>query len=185
MNPFEIYTDRLLIRNLLVSDLEAFLAYRSDPEVARYQGFEPFDLDRAKEFILENAEKTIGMLGEWVQFAIELNPTKQLIGDCAIKISADDHRLGEVGITISPTFQKSGYAKETLTAIVDYLFSLDDFHRITERVAPENTASVRLLESLGFRKEGHFIENVFLKGRWQSELQFALLRKEWEEQSKS
>lgn len=53
-------------------------------------------------------------------------------------------------------------------------------HRIVEIVDAENSTSINLLKSTGFRQEGHFIENVFFKGKWGSEMQFAMLRREWD-----
>ncbi|HMX81562.1 MAG TPA: GNAT family protein, partial [Ferruginibacter sp.] len=54
-------------------------------------------------------------------------------------------------------------------------------HRVTEIVDAENEASVNLLKSTGFRLEGHFIENIFFKGKWGSEYQYAMLKREWDE----
>ena len=145
----------------------------------RYQGFDVFTMKEAEEFILSQLDKEFGKAGEWVQYAIENKETGKLIGDCAIKLQ-EDTRIAEIGITISHTEQKKGYAKETMIAILDFLFSIKDFHRITEIVDAENVASIQLLKSLGFRQEGHFIENIFFKGKWGSEFQYAMLKREWE-----
>ena len=51
---------------------------------------------------------------------------------------------------------------------------------MVETVDTENIASIRLLESMNFRKEGHFIENIYIKGKWGSEFQYAILRREWD-----
>jgi RimJ/RimL family protein N-acetyltransferase len=174
-----IETDRLRIRNLVISDLVRFHSYRSNPEVTKYQGFDVFTLDQATAFIRENAERKFGIAGQWVQYGIEDKATGNLIGDCAIKLNENDTRLGEIGVTISPEEQKRGYAKEVLTAILNFLFNLKDFHRVTETVDAENAASIQLLRSLGFRQEGHFIENIYFKGKWGSEYQFAMLKREW------
>ena len=178
-----INSERLIIRNLQSSDLDDFLFYRSNPEVTKYQSFEPMTLDRATNFIQSQQNKPFGRPGEWVQYAIENRETKKLIGDCAIKLDENDIRIAEVGITISHTQQNKGYAKETFKAIQNFLFSIDNFHRIVEIVDVENIASIKLLESLGFRKEGHFVENIYFKGNWGSEFQYALLKKDWEKQS--
>ncbi|MGN6532233.1 MAG: GNAT family N-acetyltransferase [Ginsengibacter sp.] len=182
LNGLNIKTDRLEIRNLKMSDLADFHAYRSNPEVTKYQGFDVFTVEEAKAFIEDNAGKTFGVAGQWVQYAIESKNTGKLIGDCAIKLNEYDTRLGEIGITISPNEQKKGYAKEALTSILNFLFSLEDFHRVTETVDAENSASIQLLKRLGFRQEGHFVENIFFKGKWGSEYQYAMLRREWEKQ---
>ncbi|MBL7743521.1 MAG: GNAT family N-acetyltransferase [Chitinophagaceae bacterium] len=179
MNKLILQTERLLIRNLQLPDLADFHAYRSDPEVTKYQGFDVFSIKQAEDFIKEQTDKEFGKAGEWVQYGVESKVTGKLIGDCAIKLDRHDTRLAEIGITISPGEQRKGYAKETLLSILDFLFSLDDFHRVTETVDAENIASIQLLKSVGFRQEGHFIENIFFKGKWGSEYQYAMLKSEW------
>lgn len=179
MSKLVITTERLRIRNLRASDLSDFHLYRSDPEVTKYQGFDVFSVEQAEAFIREQADKEFGKAGEWVQYGIENKATGKLIGDCGLKLDQNDIRLAEVGITISPEAQKKGFAKETLLAVLDYLFGLEDFHRVTETVDADNSASVQLLKSVGFRQEGHFIENVFFKGKWGSEYQYAMLKSEW------
>ena len=175
-----INTSRLLIRPLRSEDLTAFHFYRSNPEVTRYQGFDVFSMEEAKAFIKSQENKTFGTPGEWVQYGIEEKTAGTIIGDCAIKLDQHDRRLAEIGITLSPLEQKKGYAKETMVAILNFLFSLDGFHRVTETVDAENVASIKLLESLGFRLEGHFEENIFFKGKWGSECQYAMLKKDWQ-----
>ncbi len=179
MSGLSIATMRLQIRNLKLSDLPEFYYYRSNPEVTKYQGFDVFSIEQAKNFIAEQKDKEFGKAGEWVQYGIENKEAGKIVGDCAIKLDQNDTRLAEVGITISPAEQNKGYAKESLTAILNFLFNLDDFHRVTEIVDAENIASIQLLKSMGFKQEGHFIENIFFKGKWGSEFQYAMLRREW------
>lgn len=179
MQKLLIDTDRLIIRNLLINDLDNFHQYRSNPEVTKYQGFDVMTKEACSDFIKNNSEKLFGKAGEWVQYAIEHKNTNQLIGDCAIKLDQYDIRLAEIGITISDLHQKNGYAKEVLSNILKCLFETQNIHRVTEIVDAENCASINLLQSLNFKQEGHFIENIFFKGKWGSEYQFALLKKEW------
>ncbi len=174
----EIKTNRLLIRKLKIEDLLGFHQYRSNPEITKYQGFDVMTLEQAKTFIKSNAEKSFGKAGEWVQYAIANIENNKLIGDCAIKLQ-EDPRIAEVGITISDLFQRKGYAKETMLGILGFLFEEAEVLRVVETLGEDNIASVKLLESLGFRKEGHFLENVFFKGKWDSEYQYAMLSKEW------
>jgi [ribosomal protein S5]-alanine N-acetyltransferase len=176
-----IPTPRLLIRSLKPTDLEVFYSYRSDPDVTKYQGFDVMSMGEVEAFINEHRDKVFGVAGEWVQYGIEDRATGNIIGDCAIKLDENDPRIAEIGITVSPSEQKKGYAKEVLSAILDFLFSRQDIHRVVEIVDVENTASIQLLKSAGFRKEGHFIENIFLKGKWGSEFQYAILKREWDE----
>lgn len=176
-----IDTERLQIRNLRNADLADFYFYRSNPEVTKYQGFDVFTIEQASNFIQTQLDKEFGHAGEWVQYGIEHKMKGGLIGDCAIKLDEDDVRIAEIGITISHLEQNKGYAKETIIAILDFLFNIEGFHRVTETVDAENIASIQLLKSVGFKQEGHFIENIFFKGSWGSEYQYAMLKREWQE----
>lgn len=179
MNKLILNTERLLIRNLSATDLMDFYFYRSNPDVTKYQGFDVYTIRQAAAFIQAEQDKRFGQAGQWVQYGLENKKTGRIIGDCAIKLREEDTRMAEIGITISHLEQKKGYAKEALSAILNYLFSLENFHRVVEIVDAENIASIQLLKSVGFREEGHFIENVFFKGKWGSERQFAMLKQEW------
>ncbi|MBK9531217.1 MAG: GNAT family N-acetyltransferase [Chitinophagaceae bacterium] len=181
MEILKIATERLSIRELVLSDIHGFYEYRSNPAVTRYQGFDTMTLEQAEAFIKDNSAKHFGKAGEWVQYAIENKETGKLIGDCAIKLDQHDIRIAEIGITISHLEQKKGFAKETLTGLLSFLFDEKELHRVVEIVDAENMASINLLKSTGFRQEGHFIENIFFKGKWGSEFQYAMLKREWDE----
>ncbi|HRI35016.1 MAG TPA: GNAT family protein [Saprospiraceae bacterium] len=183
MEPLHIKTPLLTIRHLKPSDLDDFHLYRSNPEVTKYQGFEVMTKEQAAEFIRRNETKNFGRSGEWVQYGIELNHSGKLIGDCALKLDELDQRIAEIGITISHLEQRKGYAKETFISLLKFLFDTKDIHRVVEIVDTENIASIELLKSIGFRQEGHFIENIFFKGKWGSEYQYAMLKREWDKRN--
>ncbi len=185
MKNLILESERLRIRNLQRTDLDDFYFYRSNPEVTKYQGFDTYTLEESNSFIQSQMDKTFGNAGEWVQYGIENKLTGRLIGDCAIKLDQDDVRIAEVGITIAHTEQQMGFGKECFITILDFLFSIDGFHRVSEIVDVENVASIRLLESLGFKKEGHFIQNIFFNGKWGSEFQYAMLKQEWQSKKKA
>lgn len=179
MNALHIVTNRLCIRSLRPEDLQGFHAYRSNPEVTRYQGFDVMSLEQARQFITDNANVS-GKPGQWVQYAIEAFSSAQLVGDCALLIREHEPDTAEIGMTLAPGEQGKGYAREALEGLMDLLFRAKGIRRIVETVDAENTACVRLLERAGFRREGYFIENIFFKGKWGSEFQYAMLRREWE-----
>src|ERR671917_1185015 len=80
-----IESERLILRRFEDSDLIPFVAYRNDPEVARYQSWVSCDEQEAKVLIREMGSARIGVPGEWFGFAIESNETGTLIGDCALR----------------------------------------------------------------------------------------------------
>lgn len=181
MEILKLTTSRLKVRNLESKDLPDFHFYRSNPDVTKYQGFDVMSVEQAGEFIKGQMSKEFGKAGEWVQYGIENIATGKLIGDCAIKLDPYDIRIAQIGITISPLEQKKGFAKEVLLRILAFLFDSKEIHRVVEIVDSENIASINLLKSTGFRQEGHFIENIFFKGKWGSEFQYAMLKREWDD----
>jgi len=80
----QLTTRRLLLRRFQDSDLEPFLAYRFDPEIARYQGWDSCSRQEAIDFIREQQSVQPGTPGQWLQLAIELRETGELIGDCGL-----------------------------------------------------------------------------------------------------
>ena len=180
MEKLFITTERLFIRNLKPEDLPAFHSYRSNPDVVKYQSFGVMDINEASNFIEIQKDKSFGRAGEWVQYGIENRMTHEIIGDCAIRLGHSDTGIAEIGITISHLEQRKGFAKEAMLSILKFLFEEKNIHRVIEIVDEENEASINLMKSIGYRMEGHFIENIFFKGRWGNEFQFAMLKKEWE-----
>jgi RimJ/RimL family protein N-acetyltransferase len=171
-------SERLIVRRFADSDLATFLAYRNDPEVARYQAWESCTEREATTIIEELKSLQPGTPGEWFQFAIELKETGALIGDCALKVEHDGPQA-EVGYTLSREHQGKGYASEAVSCLLDYAFGDLGLHRVVAITDQENEPSVALLERLGIRREGHFVQNAWFKGRWASEYLYAVLADEW------
>lgn len=172
-------TSRLKIRALTLTDVNDFHSYRSEPTVVEFQGFDVMDMEQAKVFISSLPITPFGQTSEWMQYGIELKSSGKIIGDCGIQLSNGEAPQAELGITISHHFQNQGYAKEAIQAWLQFLFEEKRIHRVVCITDVKNIACVNLLKSCRFRQEGHFIENVFFKGRWASEYQFAMLRREW------
>ena len=171
---------RVLLRTFCPADEPAFLAYRADADVARYQGWEPYSPAQAHAFVQVQCQAAIPPApGDWVQIGIVLAATGELIGDCALHLTADDPRLGEIGITLAPAWQGRGYAAEALRALLDYCFGSLGLHRVLAITDCLNLASVRLLAGVGMRQEGHFRQHVWFKGRWSDEYLYAMLGAEW------
>jgi RimJ/RimL family protein N-acetyltransferase len=172
-------TERLVLRRLGDADAHALAAYRNDPEVARYQTWERCSLAEAKALITEYRNQAFGNPGEWIQAAIALRTTDQLIGDVAMKLQRHDPRQAVVGFTVARSHQRRGYAREILSAIFDYFFLVMGLHRVSADCDPRNMASWGLMESLGMRREAHHRRNFWSKGEWADEYIYAVLRDEW------
>lgn len=175
-----LITPRLVLRTFEDRDIAPFIAYRSDPEVAKYQSWDaPYPEEEAIDFVEAMKSATPGIPGDWYQLAIELLATGDIIGDCAFYICDDDDLQAEIGFTLSRAHQGKGYATEAIKRLLDYLFGDCNLHRVRANCEPANIASVKLLKRVGMRCEGHFIKSLWLKKHWVDELWFAILQEEW------
>ncbi|MPM89044.1 hypothetical protein SDC9_136152 [bioreactor metagenome] len=182
--PFE--TPRLILRAFRPEDAAAFSAYRSDPEVARFQGWTaPYSLQQAQEFVAEMMRSIPGTPGQWYQIALEEKASGQVIGDVAFHIEANSPQQAILGITLASAAQGKGYATEAMHRLLQFLFDDLELHRVSAYIDVDNPASYHLVERLGFRREGHFVENTWFKGAWGSEYMYALLAREWQQRNKN
>lgn len=177
--PLTLESRRLLLRPVIEKDLDDFFEYRSKPEVARYQLWEPFERQQSLDYILKFKDSVPGIPGQWFQMGIVLKEENKLIGDCAIKLLEHEPRIAEIGCNLSPAYQRKGYAGEALSMMLDHFFMKTDLHRVVGIADCENLASVRLLERLNMRREGHFIQDIWFKGKWGDEYSYAILKDEW------
>ncbi|MEZ4707457.1 MAG: GNAT family protein [Caldilineaceae bacterium] len=175
-----LLTPRLRLRSFALRDLDAFVSYRSDPAVACYQGWpRPYTREMGQALIEEMMHKALDVQGEWLQIAIEHSESGALIGDCAFGVRDRRGQQAEIGYTLAGAFQGQGYATEAITRLLQYLFDERGLHRVHASCDTQNTASIRLLERLGLRREAHFVENYWDNGQWTSEYLYAMLAREW------
>jgi RimJ/RimL family protein N-acetyltransferase len=180
MMPFPLETERLILRHFCDSDFEDFVAYRSDPQVAKYQGWEvPYGRETGREFVNAMKDAQPGTPGKWFQAVIELKSFRAVLGDCAFHVMKNDERQAYIGITLARSYWGMGFGEEASRCLIGYLFSELKLHRLVAECDVENTASLTLLERLGFRREAHLIENIWFKGAWGSEYHYAILEREW------
>jgi RimJ/RimL family protein N-acetyltransferase len=173
-------TERLRLRLLQAEDLAAFVAYRSDPAVARYQSWEPaYGLADAEALLAAQAGVAFGTPGTWVQVAAIDRTSGELVGDCAVHVLGGQPGTAEVGVTLAPGRRGSGLAAEALGAIVSTLFADHRLHRVIAEADDRNTAVQRLLERLGFRLEARHVEADWFKGEWTTLRVYAVLDREW------
>lgn len=171
-------TKRLIARRFDPRDLDAFVAMRADPEVAKYQNWDGFQRKDGIAFLASIAPLNPGDPG-WFQFALEDKAGGGFAGDCGLRIVETDIRLAQIGYTIAPSRWGNGLATEAVSALIAYAFGNFDIHRITASVDPQNLASCRVLEKVGFRREALFRQSEWFKGEWADDAIYAMLRSEW------
>jgi RimJ/RimL family protein N-acetyltransferase len=176
----EIVTARLRLRPFVREDLPAFVAYRREPVVARYQSWEDtYSLDDAERMFKSQEGLALGQPGDFVQLAILDRGTGTMHGDCAVRVLIDQPATAELGVTLATASQGAGRATEALTAVVSVLFESYGLHRVYAETDDRNPAVHRLFERVGFRCEGRLVEADWFKGEWSTLRIYALLAREW------
>jgi RimJ/RimL family protein N-acetyltransferase len=169
-------TRRLRLRRFRSDDVAAFAAYRSDPEIARYQSWSaPVSGQTARALVAEFAAGDPRRPG-WFQYAIEHDDS--LIGDVGVNLHVN-RMQAEIGYTIAAAYQRRGYATEAVHGVLEHLFSERGLHRVSAECDGRNLPSARLLERVGFRPEGCRRAHTWIKGEWTDDLLFGLLANEW------
>lgn len=174
----KLETKRLILRPICLDDKHAIFEYRCDKVTNKYQGWIPEDIEDVETFIGKVA-KQINEPDTWFQFVIIEKQTQKIIGDLGIHFFDDENKQVEIGCTLNKDLQNKGYATESLKRVIDYLFNDLHKHRIITSIDPDNKNSIRLVERLGFRKEAHFVESLFINGKWVDDLVYALIEKDW------
>jgi RimJ/RimL family protein N-acetyltransferase len=176
----EIVTERLELRLLAREHVADFVAYRRDPDVARYQSWDTtYSSADGARLVASQDGVEFGEPGAWVQVAAIDRATGALCGDCAVRVSADPPRTAEVGVTFAPGWQGSGLATEALGAVITRLFERHGIQRVYAETDDRNVAVHRLLERLGLRCEARLVEADWFKGEWCTLRTYAVLRREW------
>lgn len=174
-------TNRLQLSRLTTAVAADLLSYRALPAVTQYQDWEPKTIQDAHNFINSLANVPFNKPGTWFQFGLRLAQTGQLIGDLGVHFPADQAAQAELGITVAPAYQRQGFAREALLAVMGYLFETEGVakHRLYASVDPDNIASRSLLQAVGMRQEAHFRQSLWFKGAWVDDVIYAMLRSEW------
>lgn len=171
----EIQTDRLVVRSFRPEDGHDLFDYLSLPEVRTFEPGEPVDAEQAAALADERSRGS-------AFFAAELRAEARLIGHlyfCPVEPS--ELRTWELGFIFHRRHQRRGHATETARALVDHAFATMGVRRVVAQCDPANVASWRVLEKVGFVREGHLRRNTFFRrdadGRplWQDTYEYGLL----------
>ncbi|HEX4298463.1 MAG TPA: GNAT family protein [Devosia sp.] len=177
---YPIETARLRLRPFNRADVDAVHAYRSLPEVAAYL----FDPPMTREDCAEAVRSRAGQIafagdGDKILLAVERQSDARLIGEVSLIWRSVTDQQAEIGYVLHPDGQRQGFATEAAAALVDFGFRMVGLHRIYARCDARNTASARVMERLGMSQEAHFREHTRVQGRWDEELIYAVLDRDW------
>jgi RimJ/RimL family protein N-acetyltransferase len=146
---FQLETARLWLRWPRAADAAAIARFASKKEVAETTAVipHPYPAGAAEEFIFRARDRNA--IGQSIELVAVLNRSpRQLIGTVAVRFP--EGGLPVLGYAFDSTFWRQGFATEAVGALVDTVFMLTDNPGVAAHVMPENRASARVLEKIGF-----------------------------------
>ena len=169
-------TKRLIIRRFASDDWQDLYEYLSQEQTVKYEPYDIFTKDKSKR-------EAVRRSGDDSFWAVCLKDCRKLIGN--IYLCKQDFDTWELGYVFNQNYQGMGYATEAAGFLIDDVFKNHNARRITAMCNPLNTQSWKLLERLGFRREGHLIQNIHFKKDengnpvWLDTYEYAVLFSEW------
>ncbi|MBD1807247.1 GNAT family N-acetyltransferase [Microcoleus sp. FACHB-SPT15] len=155
----EIETERLLLRQFTMDDLDDLYFIYSHPDLSKYLSNEqPLRLDQTRaaiNSIIESWQQH--KFGVW---AVVYKKHRKLIGHCGLKFLENTPEV-QIGYLLLKDYWRRGFGTEAAAAVLKYGFDVVKLERIVAIAKPENIASRRVMEKVGmkYEKDAYFYEN--------------------------
>ncbi len=169
-------TPRLKLRPFRLEDAPDVASYSTRPEFNRYLPLPPQTPESALAFVEGRVRGgQPDDAGEW-HFAVQLASKVRLIGAIRVGVREPEHRQGDVGYALNPDFQGRGYMTEALIQVLNFGFQQLDLERIWATADIQNTASWRLMERAGMKREGVMPHHRLHQGEWRDSVLYGIVR---------
>ena len=176
---FPLRTERLLLREFRQDDFDDVHAYASDTEVVRYMDWGPNTHDETQAFLGRMFEAQSQWPREDVNLAIEHARDRRVIGSIRLGLQGSSEEA-DLGYSINRGYWSRGITTEAARALLRVAFQGLGVHRVWAWCDVRNTASYRVMEKLGMRREGLFREHKRVKGAWRDTFVYAILAHEFD-----
>ena len=178
-----ISSERLTTRSFMPEDGEDLYDYLSREEVVHFEPYRVF----TRELAMAEAKRRAGQeCFLAVCLKNEDGLREKVIGNLYFeRQESSDTAVWELGYVFHSLYQGKGYATEACRSLLAHAFTSMDADRVTANCNPDNRPSWRLLERLGFRREGHLIQNVYFwcddsgAPLWQDTYEYGLMKEDF------
>ncbi len=182
VSPVVLETERLYLREFVKDDSPAVFEYAGSLENTGFLPFSPEPMDEVVKYVERRLADQIVSPRRHYELAVCLKDTDEMIGAASLKLS-EDGRQAELGYVFNMRFWHKGYASEAARGLLRLGFLGFEVNRISAWCDEENTASRRVMERIGMRREGLFKKDrytrAFAKDGWRSTYYYAILQKEY------
>jgi RimJ/RimL family protein N-acetyltransferase len=171
-------TARLQLRPFIYADADALFALHSNADVLRYWDAPPWsDRARAERFVADC--ERMAEEGSGARLAMDRDSDKTFLGWCGLTRWKPGYRSASLGYCLDQAAWGHGYATEAGRALLQWAFDTLDLNRVQAETDTRNAASARVLEKLGFVREGTLREDCVVNGEVSDSWVYGLLRRQW------
>lgn len=172
-------TRRLIIREYAIADTPAVQENVRDPSYWEHHATEPPTPEQIAALILWAVQEQAIKPRINYYLAAARKDTGVIVGEAVLRITDPIQRQGEIGFGIGRKYWKQGYATEIGAALLQTAFHHFNLHRIFAQCAPENKAVIRVMQKLGFAREGMLRDVTMVRGKWWSTVVYSMLEQEY------
>lgn len=174
----DLRTPRLRLRPVDERDEQPLFELHSNPRVMRYWDSPPWtDPARAARFVV--ACRHMAEAGTGARVAVDHASDDTLLGWCGLVEWDHNHRSATLGYCFTEPAWGHGYATESARALLTWGFDTLDLNRVQAEVDTRHRASARVLQKLGFEREGTLREDCIVDGEVSDTWVFGLLRRDF------
>lgn len=146
-------TERLILIPIDEEHGPALHQFWSDEAVTHYMDIDPFEsIEQTTEMIAFLVKRMAE--GSASRYTILIKDSQEIIGTCGLNYLDYENSRTEIAYDLGAAYWGKGYAFELMSAFVEWVFQTQDFHRLEAKIDPDNLPSLKLIEKLGFQKEG-------------------------------
>ncbi|MEU6172757.1 GNAT family protein [Streptantibioticus parmotrematis] len=179
MYPVSRRSQRLILRELTVDDVNAVLAIYGSEEATEHLSFQPRTRDQVGQIVARSIASAVTASRNEYAVAVVERDTDELIGYGRLAVDPHQQRAATIGFALRPAAWGVGYGVETVQLLLGLGFEDLGLHRIWGARSPLNTASAKTMLKVGMVEEGRIREHVEKGGAWRDSIVHAILDHEW------
>jgi [ribosomal protein S5]-alanine N-acetyltransferase len=178
VSSIPLNTERLLLRDYVVTDWQSVHEYACDPDVIKYLDWGPNTVAESQTFIDRVMEVNQAKPRFGFELAVVLKEQSRMIGGGTVYIINPKYREGSIGYCLNKQFWGQGFATEIAKTLLKFAFFELKLHRVFATAHPDNIASANILRKIGMKHEGRLRDHKFVRGNWRDTDVYALLESE-------
>ena len=178
-----LMTERLIIRDPVLSDIEGWHRLLSDPKTMYYlQDIRTSSIDESRKNLETAVKEAQNPDRLKYLFAIEEKMTGAFVGSVGYTVTRKTPvgKIVTTGYFILPEHHGRGYVTEAFREVLRFAFEDDNVYRICAGCLSENTASERVMQKCGLIKEAEYKSFIWHDGRMKDRVEYRLLKDEWQ-----